>query len=183
MTINPYDTPEAYDHFVLAGQLSPGLCTDMAGAGNPRGWDEKKGTGVKGATLTYTGDGLARWPAKIQLGWGIDGRTIQQEWEDWDAFKALLVPPTKKNPEALDFYHPIIEALPVPINAVVIDDVIAPKQVQDGIWEIEIKFRQYRKPEPAQATATGSKSNRNAPSDPVDDMIKDLTNQVKDLAK
>jgi hypothetical protein len=182
--INPFDSPEAWDKFILAGRQSPGLCTECAGS-NPRKWDKRDGTAQSGATVVYSGDGLASFSAKIQLGWGIEGRTPQQEWEDWYAFKELLKPPSEKNPQALDIYHPNLEALPVPIHAVVVadDGVIGPKQVADGVWEIELKFMQYRPAKPAGAKASGSKSNgAKTGGDPIDGMINYLKNQVDKLA-
>lgn len=179
--IDPETHPEAWDQFTLNGFTSPGLCTECAGS-NPRKWDKRDGTGQSGATLVYNGDGLASFPAKIQLGWGIGGKTLAEEWADWYAFKELLKPPTTKNPQALSIYHPNLEALPVPIHDVVVadDGVIGPKQVGDGLWEIEIKFCQYRPAKPATAKAKGSGTTQ---EDPVDQLIKDLTSQVKDLAK
>lgn len=177
--VDPFTNPEAWDQFTLNLVVSPGLCTECAGS-NPRKWDKRDGTGQSGATLVYNGDGLASFSARIQLGFGIAGKTPAEEWADWYAFKELLKPPTQKNPQALIIYHPNLEALPVPIHEVVVadDGVIGPKQVQDGVWEIEIKFCQYKPAKPAGAKAKGS----GGASDPVDNLIKDLTKQVDKLA-
>lgn len=180
LIVDPETHPEVWDQFTLNGVVSPGLCTECAGS-NPRKWDKRDGTGQSGATLVYNGDGLASFPAKIQLGWGIGGKTLAEEWVDWYRFKDLLKPPTTKNPQALAIYHPNLEALPVPIHDVVVadDGVIGPKQVDHGIWEFEIKFCQYRPAKPATAKAKGSGTKT---EDPVDQMIRDLTQQVKDMA-
>lgn len=178
--IDPWTHPEAWDQFTLNGFVSPGLCTECAGS-NPRKWDKRDGTGQSGATLVYNGDGLASFSAKIELGWGLGGKTPAEEWADWYAFKELLKPPTEKNPKALIIYHPNLEALPVPIHEVVVadDGVVGPKQTRDGIWEIEIKFCQHRPAKPASAKSNGS---GNQKEDSVDQLINDLTTQVNNLA-
>ena len=106
--INPYDYPESWLHFVLAGVPSPGRCVECAGS-NPRKFDERAGTGQSGATIVYHGDGVAHFSAKIQLGWQDNGTRFpspQQQFADWDAFKAMLKPPTTANPNALDLHLP-----------------------------------------------------------------------------
>jgi len=176
--MNPFQTPTAWDYIILAGTVSPGIVAAVAGASNPRTWDEKKATGSSGATLTYQGDGLAKFTVKLSF-W------LPEHFDEWDLFKPLLLPPTKDS-RALDIWHPRLEQLPVPVSAVVVEDVGSPEPADDtGLWTVEIKFKEYRAPKPASSTASGSKSSKKnaGPPDPVDEMIKDLTNQVKDLAK
>lgn len=174
--LNPIDDAAAFDTMLLANEPNPGIVTEIAGATNPRKWDERAGTGQSGATLVYSGDGLAKFSVKLLL-WKGD------HFAEWESWKRLLVPPTEKNPQALDIYHPYLEMLPVPIRSVVIDEPAAPVQKGDGFWEVEIKFRQYRAPKPAGAKANGSKSGGQKSTDPVDQMINDLTKTVQDLAK
>jgi hypothetical protein len=174
--VNPFETPDAWDWILLAGTVSPGIVSAVAGASNPRTWDEKKATGSSGATLTYQGDGLAKFGVKLSL-W------LPEHFAEWDTFKTLLVPPTKDS-RALDIWHPRLEQLPVPVTSVVVEECGSPEPADDtGLWSVEIKFKEYRAPKPATSTTSGSKSSKKNSNDPVDDMIKDLTNQVKDLAK
>lgn len=165
-----------WDKFLLVGEPSPGLCISVAGASNPRGWDEKKATNSSGASLVYTGDGLAKFKVRLLL-W-TDAH--KAEWKQW---KRLLVPPTDKNPNALDAEHPRLEELPVPVTAVVVEDAGSPEPQGDGREIVEISFKQFRKPAPATAKPSGSKSgNGSGPggtnTDPVDDYITELTNEV-----
>ena len=46
------------DYIVLAGQRSPGLAV-VRGSDSPRKWDVRNGYGFSGATIVYTGLGLA----------------------------------------------------------------------------------------------------------------------------
>lgn len=195
--LNPYDYAEAWDYIILGGTMSPGLCVDCGGS-NPRKWDKRDGTAQSGATIVYSGDGLAQFSAKIQIGWNPGstrwGRGLsspREQYAEWDTFKQLLRPPTEQNPNALDIYHPNLQLLPVPITSVVVEDVVGPVWVAPGVQEWEIKFCQYRPAKPASATPVGSKSNANGgaggaggsePQDEYDQMIEDLMNQVNDLA-
>ena len=176
---DPINTPNAYDVIVLAGEDSPGLCTEVAGASNPSSWDEKKGTGMSGATLTYTGDGLAKFTVKL-IFW------LEEHFEAWDDFKLLLVntPQGKQAPKALDIYHPYLESLPVPIRSVVVEETTQLTQTADGIWTVEIKFRQFRAPKPATGTPAGSKGGYTdaKQKDPADATIDNLVSQLNKLA-
>lgn len=174
--LNPVDDPQAFDHFKLAGTDSPGLCTEIAGASNPRKWDERAGTGQSGATIVYSGDGLCKFTAKLLL-W------TAQHFADWIEFKKLLVSPTTKKPQALDFYHAYVDLLPSPVKSVVVTDVKAPTQSGEGFWTVEIAFLQFRAPKAAGAKPGSSKTGGDAPKDGVDNMIDDLTKTLGDLAK
>jgi hypothetical protein len=175
--INPIDDPSAFDYILLGGDWSPGLVMGIAGASNPRKWDERAAAGQSGATIVYGGDGLAKFTAKLLL-W------LPEHFAYWDVWKARLAPPTVKNPQALDIYHPVLDMLPVPVRSVVVTDVKAFEQSGDGFWTVEIAFMQYRAPKPAGAKPKSSQSHGTAaPKDPVDDMINGLTNQMNDLLK
>jgi len=185
--MDPITNPGAWDKFFLAGEPSPGLCVSVAGARNPRTWDEKKGAGSSGAGLVYQGDGLAKFLVRLRF-W------TKEHFDEWDAWKRLLQPPTEKNPNALDSEHPQLGLLPVPISSVVVDDPGAPEPEADDTWIVEIWFRQYRKPVPAQASPSGSKSGKGGAggasgsgpggrsTDPVDQYIDELVGEVNNLA-
>lgn len=185
--INPYDYPTAWDVIILDGYVSPGLCTECAGS-NPRKWDKRDGTGQSGATVVYNGDGLAQFPAKIQLGWRRPGGpTPQEQFAAWDAFKQLLRSPQKKGEGAMTIFHPNLALLPTPVDTVTVEDVIGPKAVQPGIWEWEIKFLQYRAPKPAGTSPSGAKSKNassngsNSTGDAADALISSLADELGSL--
>lgn len=173
MAWNPLDDP--IDHFTLGGQRSPGVA-EIIGLGSPRKWDEKKGYGTSGATLVYAGDGLVAFSAKVYL-------TTRADWNDWHAFAPLVErSPKGDKPKALDIWHPQTEAKD--IRSVIVEDVLGPsRDGDDGRWQVEIKFKQYRAPKPALSKPKGSSSNAgNTQEDERDKLIRELTQQVKDLA-
>jgi hypothetical protein len=174
-SINPINDSSAFDYILLAGDWSPGIVTDIAGASNPRKWDERAGTGQSGATIVYSGDGLCKFTVKL-LFW------LPEHFAYWDVWKKRLVSPTEKNPSALDFFHPYTDMLPVPVRSVVVTDCKAPTQSGDGLWTVEIAFLQFRAPKPAGAKPGASKTGTGK-KDEFDVMIDDLNKTMKDLAK
>lgn len=187
IVLSPWDYPSAWRSVILNDKPSPGLCVECYGS-NPRKWDTKAGTATSGATVTYSGDGLAQFPVRIQLGWegrGFPSRT--EQWNQWVEWAVMLRPPSEKNPDALRIWHPNLDLLPVPISAVIVvgDGPKGPRQVADGVWEWEITFQQFRRPKPASATPKGAKGGGGGgqqKKDPTDQMIDDLTKQVQGLA-
>ncbi|AKT38251.1 hypothetical protein [Chondromyces crocatus] len=172
--LNPLRNPEAFDVWFLAGQVSPGL-SEVAGASSPRKWDERQGYGLSGATIVYTGDGLAQFAIKVFL-WE------DEHFEQWAAFKVLLKKaPSGTRPKALDIYHPILEDLE--ISSVVVEDRSQLTEVQGepGMFFVEVKFKQHRAPTPAIGKPTGSQSKPTA-EDAFDKTIEKLTKQFQELA-
>lgn len=175
--LNPLRNPEAFDVWFLAGQTSPGL-SEIAGASNPRGWDVRQGYGTSGATVVYTGDGLAKFSIKVFL-WE------DEHFEQWETFKLLLKKtPRGVRPKALDIYHPILEDLE--IASVVVDDRSQLTEVQGepGMFYVEVTFLQYRAPLPAVGKPDGSQSKPAEPTaqDAFDKTIADLTKQFQELS-
>lgn len=138
------------DYIVLCSIPSPGICK-ISGAGSPRGWDERKGYGADGAYLVLVSLGLASFTVTLTL------------WEDahflaWDAFAALLEKPKNLiRPRALGISHPLLEAAPLRIKDVIVEDVSQFEQDDDDeLWTCEIKFRAYRPPKPILAKPMGA---------------------------
>lgn len=182
--LNPFDYPELWRYLYLNQIQAPGLVADCAGS-NPRNWDTQAGKGQSGATLVYNGDGLAEFPAKIQIGWrGPSLPTPQEQWAEWHSFKELLKPPTEKNPNSLSIYYPNLMLLPVPIIAVVVLDVLGPVRVAPGVDEFQIKFRQYRAPAKAGTKGAGAKTDSGggkSTQDEADVMIDNLVSELDTL--
>ncbi|WP_437567909.1 hypothetical protein [Sorangium sp. So ce542] len=102
--INPLREPDPWTVVVLASRRTPGLA-EVVGAGSPRDWDERKGYGISGAFLVYTGDGLAKFSVKVYL-WE------DAHFEEWESFKLIVDKPARGvRPKALDIYHPALDDL------------------------------------------------------------------------
>jgi hypothetical protein len=171
--MNPLTNPDAYDYAVIAGKKTPGLL-QVVGAGSPRTWDKRKGMGLSGAWLFYMGDDLSEFSLVIRI-W------TKEQWAEWEQFYPLLQKaPVGTKPKALEIFHPHLA--PLGIKAIVVRDVMAPEQTDDGMWEIEVKVTQFRAPKPAIGKPDAAKA-KEAPKDDVDRVIENLTKQVQDLAK
>lgn len=116
-------------------------------AGSPRKWNENTGYGSDGASLIYTGAGLSAFDVDISI-W-----KEPQHWLEWELFSPLLAKPIAVPlgvvPEfALSITHPVLNAKPWDIRAVVVEDVSSWDQDDLGLWTLTIKFKAYRKPKP-----------------------------------
>ena len=136
-TFNPELAP--VDYILLAGELSPGIAT-ISNANSPRRWDERRGYALSGARVVFRGIGLARPIITFRL-------SSFEEWNDWHIWTdavGLARPPVGERSRAKDIWHPILEDLG--IVSVVVEDVGQPNQTDHGIWDIAVKFIEFRRP-------------------------------------
>ncbi len=171
------------DFIVLAGMASPGLAV-VRGAGSPRSWDVQKGYGLTGATVVFTGEGLAKFDVDIFC-WE------PEHFAAWKVFaKATLAAPAPvRNPASLSIQHPALNDEPLSITQVEVEDVTQWEQDPDGggLWVRTIKFLQYRKPRPVLVKPfegpPGSPVVVQAPVDPQLILIGNLLGEVERLAQ
>jgi hypothetical protein len=171
---NPIDNPELYDVFVLAGAAAPGLA-EVTGAGTPRGWDERKGLGLSGATLAQVGDGLPKFTVYVYL-WEADHFRL------WDAWKPRIARGARGSRYTpMDVFHPDVQELGI-ARAVVLDWKQRENVGEQGLYRYPIEMQEWRKPLPVYNVPAGSSANgQYAKSDSFDDFIKKLAKQAKDL--
>lgn len=151
---NPIREPR--DKILLGGHASPGVC-EIVGASSPRNYEERVGPGLSGAIVVFRGIRPSHFSVKFRL-------VGETDWSDWNAFQRIVYrPPIGKRPRPLDIVHPLLAG--VGIAAVVIEDVIAPVQVDDGIWEAELKLIETRKLKRALSKPQGG---QDTPIDPID---------------
>lgn len=168
MTWDPITVP--IDYALLGGRKTPGLA-ELVGASALLRWDERKGYGLSGATLVFRGAGLAKFTLRLRL-------SSARDWADWHAWKSVVAaPPLGKRARALDIVHPLLADLD--ITAVVVSEVLQPEQVEDGVWKIDIKLLQWRKPKVSLAKPESAQA---TPVDPVDRIIEQLSSQYQELA-
>jgi hypothetical protein len=156
MPWNPITEPQDWVDF--AGRSTPGIAT-VVGASSPRRWDERESYGWSGAFVVYHGQNLSHFSVKLKL-------YTPDDWNDWYVFKPLVARvPLGKRQRPLDIGHPLTQQLG--IFAVVVEDVTQAEQVEDGVWEIEIKLIEYRSPRLALAAAKGSEAEAADPEDAI----------------
>lgn len=166
---NPLREPT--NRVTFAGMPTPGIAT-VVGAGTPRRWDERESYGWSGAYVVYHGLNLSHFSVRVRL-------YTEQHWEDWHAFQPVVQrQPLGKRQHAVDVTHPILTMLG--ISSVVVEDVLQPEQVEDGVWEIEIKLIEYRSPRLCLAAAEATKADAADPEDPI---IHNLRTQVEAVGK
>lgn len=158
MTIISVITGAPYqDHIVLAGQVSPGLAA-VRGCSSPRNWDVQKGYGLTGATVIFTGEGLATFDVDI-FAWEPEHFTA------WEIFARLTLvnPPIGARPTAMFIQHPQVNDPPISVSDVVVTNVTQWEQGEEGgLWARTISFLQYRKAKPALIKPLGG-----VPGDPL----------------
>lgn len=164
MSWNPLT--QSQDFVTLGGRRTPGLA-EVVGAGSPRRWDERESYGVAGALVVYYGLKLSHFSVLVRL-------ITDQDWLDWYAFKPLVdKKPLGRRQGPLDIAHPITAGCG--IHSVVVEDVLQPDQIEDGIWQVEIKLIEYRAPVSALAKAEGAEA---TPADPEDAIIEEDRREV-----
>lgn len=159
MTLKP---TRAFDVVYLAGEPTPGLAVVEGNSGSPRKWQESGGYGLTGATIRFTGVGLAKFDIILTL-------VTNEHWAAWEAYQHVLAPPVPGTyARALAVFHPLLKTLR--IHECVIEDVSIPKQTQAGVWQVLLPCKAFRKPKLTFATPEGAKA---TPTDPVDAQIQD----------
>lgn len=134
--------PLLVDSVVLGSLATPGRAT-VVGAGSPRDWDVRKGYGLSGAFVVYTGESLKPFDVIVDL-WE------DRHWIEWEVFSKVLEKPRPGvRPVALGIYHPAISRPPLSITEVVVLDVSQFEQVDDGLWSCRITLLPFKKPLPA----------------------------------
>jgi hypothetical protein len=130
----------AQDYVTIANVPSPGRAT-ILGAGLKRTWEIRKGYGLSGATVVFTGADLAKFDIEIAL-WDAE------HWIQWDLFaKAILAkPPTALAPVALGIQHPLLNLEPLKITSIVVEEVTQFEEDDSGLWICKIKCIEYRAP-------------------------------------
>ena len=174
--------PPYQDWIVLAGQRSPGLAV-VRGCDCPRNWDIRQGYGFTGATVVFTGAGLAKFDVDIFA-------FESGHFADWRTFaKKCLMAPAGVRLSSMSIAHPQLNDAPLTITQVVVTNVSQWEQSgsDDGLWCRTISFLQYRAPIPLLVKPyQGPPGNPLAITPPVDPevmQIKANADQIANLNK
>ncbi len=168
MSANPLVTPEAWNALIIGGEYTPGLA--KVTASRVHKWDEKKGKGAAGSTITYAGHDLAEGTISIRM-WEAE------QYDEWEAKVPAWLPDPKK-PKALDVYHPQLEILK--IRSIVVLELSGVDVATDGEMTCSIKFKEYQPPKPAGGTPSGSAAHRK-PGDEPPNATSELEKRFADL--
>lgn len=176
---SPLVTPDIYDVIRVLNQPSPGIAT-VSGAGTPRKWDERNGYGLSGATIVFTGLGVAKFTVRLWL-W------TDAHFDAWEEWKPLVAPPPQgQKPRILDIYHPFLDDVNIRSAGVEDRSQIAPDG-ETGLYYVDIKWLSYRKPLPQIGTGSGAQAGKqyknNSANDAGDAQIQALLKQFNDLNK
>lgn len=141
---------EALDYIKVSGLQSPGRCLVTGGA-QPRKWDERNGLGLSGATIVFTGLGVAEFTTRILL-------ATSAELAAWHVWKVLVDPPPQGQKEKIqEVYHPLLAEVKISAAGVTNRTQLTPLNDQ-GEWYVDIMWKGYRKPLPQIGTAAGAKA-------------------------
>lgn len=153
--INPIANPQAYDTILIGGVENPGIVPPggISGFKREHEWDVKKGKGASGATITY----VQRPPAKGSIKFWLWNAAMFSDWEEFrPQFK---YDPTKKNPQAVDIFHPTLADLD--IKSVVCTSISALEHDGYGLWTCTVELMEYFPPPKKSAVGTPSTSQTN----------------------
>jgi len=165
---NPIDLP--VDRCFLGGYGTPGLL-EVSGAGLLNKWDELAGVAMTGAILRYMGRRPSRFTLRFKLLTG-------EHWQQWAEIRPVLTrPPINKNNTALDVDHPVLNE--VGITHLVVEELSAPEQVEDGVWQIEVKCIEWRRFGMVPATPIDAAAA--TPFDPREAQIQQLLDEHQQL--
>jgi len=128
------------DKIILAGYPSPGYAV-VKGAQSPRKWDLRTGYGLSGSTALFIGRDVSKFSVDIFL-WK------PQHFIEWAVFAQVLTAPPFLS---LGIQHPTLNAAPISISQVQIENVTQLEQEPDGggLWCSTINFFDFKLRAPA----------------------------------
>jgi len=176
-TLDPIKNSNLWHKFQLKGIDSPGTIPKggVKGFARKTGWDEKKGKGTQGATLTLTSAPPVKGSITLQL-------FTPTDFSDWDNFvtQVLSINPTQQQAQGLAIFYPAFAS--IGLTTVVIESYSAPEHQGKGMYHVEIHLIEWQNPPATNITSTASST---APDDggsgaptPVDPRIAALQQQI-----
>ncbi len=156
--IDPENGSELWNKLRFGGMRSPGVVR-LSGNDLKIGWDNQNATGTSGAITKRINEPLKEFDAEFELSNEDDGFG-NSEFDEWDAFQALLESSASRDkPAALDIYHPDLARNH--ITAVTLASISGCALDGKGGGKIKVHFIEFRPPKPAPAassTKAGPKS-------------------------
>jgi hypothetical protein len=135
---DPISQPQSWDYITIAGQQSPGLLKEIDGFERDNGWQEKKGKGSIGATLTYVQKPPAHGHLVFEL-W------TSQHFQQWATFRQLFLynPAAGQSADSQSFSisHPSLDD--VQLSAVVCKLITPIKHVGKGKYRVKVELIEF----------------------------------------
>lgn len=159
----PQLNPEAFARATIGGVLTPGAIPKggVADWAIISDWDVKKGKGQKDAIITDKGDPPPTGKIKYQVWrYGVNGDP--NDFADDEAF-VLMMLAARKNKQALDIVHPIVNQLEV--TSVVAKSIGQLVDESGGLWTRTIEFLKWV-PQTTDAGGTPTTANDKNQNDP-----------------
>lgn len=150
------------DYVVLAGQRSPGIA-HVEGAELTRLLRERRPFGYAAATIIDQGASLIPFHVRLLL---LDADAL----DAWDTWKRLLVRSAQRQTIGQTIEHPILADLE--ITSCIYEGRTQLTIGETGGFEVTIRFREYRRPQPALAAPD---STTDAP--PTDPLEREIARQ------
>lgn len=164
IAVDPIRYASSWNVILVAGAFpSPGFCV-LSGFDRSAEFDEKKGKGTKGATLTYVQAPLAEGEIEFFLWDNGTLGTGHDHFAEWSAFRELLkYDPTKKKVEAVSIYHPALADQS--ITSVVCEHIGMLTRTRELMYSVKCKFKEYTPPPKTSAVGTASGAKKNPGAD------------------
>ncbi len=171
MAYDPITNP--IDYVIVAGTRSPGIA--RVDGNRSHQWDERRGHGMSGASSVYKGAKLAHFTVEIDV-W------TSEQFVELNEFRSIVSRlPTPTDPRGFVVEHPFLEELG--ITKCALEDLGVPKQNDEGLWTLTIKFVEHREPVRRLARSSGEEDGSTNVVNPQDAEITAMTAQVQILSR
>jgi len=159
-----------WNYVLLQGKRTPGSIPrgGLRGFLRETGWDERRGKGTDGATLTRTAAPPVKGSIELDLigtgGFYADGRP-STDVPDYEAFVSdILAPaqPAKAGAEGLSIFHPSFVS--IRLTDVVVAHYSAPEHMGKGLYRARIDVIEWTPPPAVSIVSTVSSTKPDAPA-------------------
>lgn len=157
--MNPHEQPELYNHILIGGQKSPGVCK-LSGFKRAVDWDRKQGGGQDGESTSRKGKVAANGTVTVYL---ADEQGTLSEQDEWQAYAAFLQH-AQDSGIAYDVYHPDLATLK--IHSCIVQDVALVEHDGKGGAFASFGLLEYRPPKKKPVSKPKSKTSGSKPGEP-----------------
>jgi hypothetical protein len=163
--VNPLSTPVNYVR--VNGARTPMTYSTIRGAEDKRKYDELVGPGLSGGYSRFLGKRLSHFELLMYL-------YTPEDWSAWYRFKPVLAAlPKSFMGKSFAIWHPW--CVDCGITAACVETIKQPKELEPGVYVIEVEMIEFRIPKRQVAKLVGTTS---VVSDPYEMQISQLSDQL-----